>query len=162
MKRFKVLMEWDPTDRVWITYVPSLGHLSTCGATREAAMNATREAIAGYFEAAAKEGIGAGGPATGTCAEAGSGLAHEPGAAREEGVPDRLEGGCEGVDGLLEKTFEFVRRRIKVVVEFQEILLERRGSLSPDPEDGGPLAERIASGKRRFSARSGPEAGSRR
>lgn len=56
-RRFKVLVEWDPEDHVWITYVPSLDHLSTYGATREEALNQTREAILGYLEAAAKEGL---------------------------------------------------------------------------------------------------------
>ena len=56
-RRFKVLVEWDPEERVWITYEPSLGHLSTYGATREEALNQTREAILGYLEAAAKEGL---------------------------------------------------------------------------------------------------------
>lgn len=56
-RRFKVLLEWDPDDRVWVTYVPALNHLSTFGSTREKALQQTREAIVGYLEAAAKEGI---------------------------------------------------------------------------------------------------------
>jgi len=56
-RRFKVLLEWDPDDRVWVTYVPALNHLSTFGSTREEALQQTREAIVGYLEAAAKEGI---------------------------------------------------------------------------------------------------------
>jgi len=58
-RHFKVLLEWDAEDSVWVTYVPSLGHLSTFGKTREEALEMTREAIAGYFEAAAKEGLAA-------------------------------------------------------------------------------------------------------
>jgi predicted RNase H-like HicB family nuclease len=56
-RRFKVLLEWDPDDRIWVTYVPALNHLSTFGSTREEALHQTREAIVGYLEAAAKEGI---------------------------------------------------------------------------------------------------------
>lgn len=57
VRRFKVLMEWDPEDKVWVTYVPALGHLSTYGDTREGALAQTREAIIGYLEAAAKQGL---------------------------------------------------------------------------------------------------------
>jgi hypothetical protein len=28
-RRFKVLLEWDAEDAVWVTYVPALNHLST-------------------------------------------------------------------------------------------------------------------------------------
>jgi predicted RNase H-like HicB family nuclease len=54
---FGVLLEWDPITRVWVTFVPSLDSLSTYGDTREEALEQTREAILGYFEAAAKEGL---------------------------------------------------------------------------------------------------------
>lgn len=54
-RRFHVLIEWDPDDKVWVTYVPALGHLSTYGDTREEALEQTREAVIGYLEAAAKE-----------------------------------------------------------------------------------------------------------
>ena len=57
VRKFKVLIEWDPKDEVWVTYVPVLGHLSTYGDTREEALAQTREAILGYLEAAAKEGL---------------------------------------------------------------------------------------------------------
>lgn len=58
MKRhFQVLVEWDPEDRVWVTHVPALNGLSTFGDTRDEALANTREAIEGYLEAAAKEGI---------------------------------------------------------------------------------------------------------
>jgi len=56
-RRFGVLLEWDPITRVWVTFVPSLDSLSTYGDTREEALEQTREAILGYFEAAAKEGL---------------------------------------------------------------------------------------------------------
>ncbi|MBF0495333.1 MAG: type II toxin-antitoxin system HicB family antitoxin [Deltaproteobacteria bacterium] len=54
---FKVLLEFDKTDNLWVTYVPGLNYLSTFGETREEALQNTREAIAGYFEAAEKEGM---------------------------------------------------------------------------------------------------------
>ncbi len=57
VRRFSVLLEWDSEDKVWVTYVPSLGHLSTYGETRDEALAQTREAIVGYLEAAAKEGL---------------------------------------------------------------------------------------------------------
>lgn len=33
--RFKVLLEGDADESVWVTYVPALNHLSTYGETRE-------------------------------------------------------------------------------------------------------------------------------
>jgi predicted RNase H-like HicB family nuclease len=56
-RRFGVLLEWDSTAQVWVAFVPSLDSLSTYGETREQALEQTREAIVGYFEAAAKEGL---------------------------------------------------------------------------------------------------------
>jgi predicted RNase H-like HicB family nuclease len=56
-RRFQVLIEWDPDDEAWVTYVPSLGHLSSYGDTREEALQQTREAVLGYLEAAAKENL---------------------------------------------------------------------------------------------------------
>jgi predicted RNase H-like HicB family nuclease len=56
-KRFQVEIEWDPSDEVWVTYVPALGHLSTYGETREEALTQTREAVLGYLEAADKDGL---------------------------------------------------------------------------------------------------------
>jgi antitoxin HicB len=56
-RRYKVLLEWDQDDSVWVSYVPDLNYLSTYGDTREQAIEKTREAIEGYVEAAAKEGI---------------------------------------------------------------------------------------------------------
>jgi predicted RNase H-like HicB family nuclease len=56
-RRFKVLLEWDPEAQVWVSFVPALEHLSTFGRTKAEALENTREAIAGYLEAAAKEGI---------------------------------------------------------------------------------------------------------
>lgn len=56
-RRFKVLLAWDADDRAWVTYVPTLGYLSTYSDTRDEALSQTREAILGYLEAAAKEGL---------------------------------------------------------------------------------------------------------
>ncbi len=56
-RRFRVLVEWDREDDVWVTYVPSLGHLSTYGDTREEALEHTREAVLGSLEAAAKSNL---------------------------------------------------------------------------------------------------------
>jgi predicted RNase H-like HicB family nuclease len=57
IRRYGVLIEWDPSAQVWVTFVPSLDSLSTHGDTREEALEQTREAILGYLEAAAKEGL---------------------------------------------------------------------------------------------------------
>ncbi|MGB9867676.1 MAG: type II toxin-antitoxin system HicB family antitoxin [Bacillota bacterium] len=57
LERYKVLLEWEPEDRVWVTYVPDLDWLSTYGETREEALERTEEAVLGYLEAAAKEGL---------------------------------------------------------------------------------------------------------
>lgn len=56
-RRFKVLLEWDADEGLWVSYVPTLGQLSTYGETRDETIEKTREAIVGYLEAAAKEGI---------------------------------------------------------------------------------------------------------
>lgn len=56
-RRFQVEIEWDPSDEVWVTYVPALGHLSTYGETREEALAQTREAVLGYLEAATKNDL---------------------------------------------------------------------------------------------------------
>ena len=50
-----MLIERDPDEKVWVTYVPTLGQLSTYGDTRAEALEQTREAITGYLEAAARE-----------------------------------------------------------------------------------------------------------
>lgn len=49
-RQFQVLLEWDPEDEVWVTYVPHLDFLSTFGDTREEALEHTREAILLYLE----------------------------------------------------------------------------------------------------------------
>ena len=55
--RFKVLLEWDPEDSVWVSYVPALNHLSTFGETRDEVLALTKEAILGYLETAERENI---------------------------------------------------------------------------------------------------------
>ena len=57
LRHYKVLLEWDEEAKAWVSYVPDLNFLSTYGDTREEAIENTREAIEGYVEAAAKEGL---------------------------------------------------------------------------------------------------------
>ena len=52
-----VYVEYDPSENVWVTYVPALDHMSTFGCTRDEALVNTREAMVGYLEAADKEGV---------------------------------------------------------------------------------------------------------
>lgn len=52
---FQVVVELE--DGAFVTYVPALDFASTHGATREEALERTRELIIGYLEAAEKEGI---------------------------------------------------------------------------------------------------------
>ncbi len=52
---FQMLIE--PEDGGFVTFVPALDFASTQGATREQALQRTRELILGYLEAAEKEGI---------------------------------------------------------------------------------------------------------
>jgi predicted RNase H-like HicB family nuclease len=54
---FKVILQFDPEDRAWVSYVPDLENISTYGDSEEEALAHTRELILGYLEAAAKEGI---------------------------------------------------------------------------------------------------------
>ena len=56
-RSFQVVLEWDQESEAWVTYVPSLDFPSTYGQTREEALERTSEAILGYLEAAAKEGL---------------------------------------------------------------------------------------------------------
>ncbi len=56
-RHFKVLIEHDTSQGVWVTSVPSLNWLSTYGDSREQALEETHDAIVGYFEAAAKVGM---------------------------------------------------------------------------------------------------------
>ena len=57
VRSFQVVLELDSEENVWVTYVPTLDFLSTYGETKEEAITNTREAILGYIEAAAKEGL---------------------------------------------------------------------------------------------------------
>jgi predicted RNase H-like HicB family nuclease len=52
---YQVIVE--PEDGAFVTYVPALDFASTFGATRDEALARTREMIAGYLEAADREGI---------------------------------------------------------------------------------------------------------
>ena len=54
---FKIVLEWDAEDRVWVSHVPELGDISTYGDTVEEALAQTREAILGYLETAAEQQI---------------------------------------------------------------------------------------------------------
>lgn len=54
---YKVVLEFDPEEECWVTFVPSLDDISTWGASREEALENTREAITGYLEALKKEGL---------------------------------------------------------------------------------------------------------
>lgn len=56
-RRFRVLIEYDPESRLWVTFVPALNNLSTYGQTRDEALAQTSDAIVGYLETAASEGI---------------------------------------------------------------------------------------------------------
>ena len=56
-RRFKVLIEYDAEEAVWVTYVPALNHISTYGETREEALAQTEDMILGYLETAAEKGI---------------------------------------------------------------------------------------------------------
>ena len=56
-RHFKVILEWDKDDSVWVTYVPALNFLSTFGETRETALEQTKDAIEGYLETARSEGV---------------------------------------------------------------------------------------------------------
>lgn len=56
-RTYSVLLQWDDESRVWVTYVPELGNISTYADTEEQALAATREMILGYLEAAEKENV---------------------------------------------------------------------------------------------------------
>lgn len=52
-----IVLEWDNEDQVWVSHVPNLGDISTYGDTLEEAVVQTREAILGYLETAAEQGL---------------------------------------------------------------------------------------------------------
>ena len=45
VRRFTVLLEYDPEAQLWVTFVPALDYISTYGETREEALDQTREMI---------------------------------------------------------------------------------------------------------------------
>ncbi len=49
---FEIRLEWDPSDRLWVSHVPSLGGLSSYGATSQEGLEMTCEAVLGYLETA--------------------------------------------------------------------------------------------------------------
>lgn len=55
-REFPVVLDWDPDERVWTTYVPGLD-IADWGETREEALEHTREAIALYLESANELGL---------------------------------------------------------------------------------------------------------
>lgn len=57
IRSFQVMLEWDPKEQLWVSYVPALDFLSTYGDTKEETIENTKDAILGYLEAAAKEGL---------------------------------------------------------------------------------------------------------
>ena len=54
---FKVVLQFDPEAKAWVSYVPDLENISTFGFTEDEALDNTKELILGYLEAAALEGI---------------------------------------------------------------------------------------------------------
>jgi predicted RNase H-like HicB family nuclease len=64
---FQVILEQE--DGVYVTFVPALNFASTHGATREQALERTRELILGYLDTAQKEGIAIEIPSAGKRAE---------------------------------------------------------------------------------------------
>ena len=57
VRSFQVMLDWDLKEQLWVSYVPALDFLSTYGDTKEETIENTRDAILGYLEAAAKEGL---------------------------------------------------------------------------------------------------------
>ncbi len=55
-RRFKVLLEWDADDRVWVAIVPSLGNLAALGETKAAVLANVERAIADHLASAASAG----------------------------------------------------------------------------------------------------------
>ncbi len=54
MVKFAVVLEHDIESKVYVTYVPALGGISTYGDTEDEAIERTREMIEGWFKAARK------------------------------------------------------------------------------------------------------------
>jgi predicted RNase H-like HicB family nuclease len=49
LRDLTVQLEWDEETGRWVTYVPELNGISTCGRTQEEALDQTRELILGYL-----------------------------------------------------------------------------------------------------------------
>lgn len=56
-RQFQVFVEYDPSEKAWVTYAPALDHLSTFGSRRDEALENIREATLGYLEAAENVGM---------------------------------------------------------------------------------------------------------
>lgn len=54
---YRVVLEFDPEEESWVTFVPSLDDISTWGKSKEEALENTSEAIVGHLEALKKEGL---------------------------------------------------------------------------------------------------------
>jgi predicted RNase H-like HicB family nuclease len=54
---FKIVLEWDKEDQVWVSHVPDLEGISTYGDTLEEVVAQTRDAILGYLETTAEQGL---------------------------------------------------------------------------------------------------------
>jgi predicted RNase H-like HicB family nuclease len=52
---FKINLEWDAEEQVWVSSVPDLGDISTYGETLEEVIAQTREAVLGYLEIATEK-----------------------------------------------------------------------------------------------------------
>jgi predicted RNase H-like HicB family nuclease len=57
MQRYRVVLEHDRADDVWVTHVPALNGLSTFGPSRAVALERTREAILGYLDVIHETGL---------------------------------------------------------------------------------------------------------
>jgi len=53
----RIVLEWECDDQVWVSHVPGVGGISTYGDTLEEVVAQTREAILGYLETAAEQGL---------------------------------------------------------------------------------------------------------
>jgi predicted RNase H-like HicB family nuclease len=51
----KINLQWDEEERLWVSYVPEGGDLSTYGETLEDVIAQTREVVLGYLETAAEQ-----------------------------------------------------------------------------------------------------------
>jgi len=54
---FKVLLEWDGENGEWVTYVPTLSFITSCGSTKEEALECAKKAIGAYLVDAENEGL---------------------------------------------------------------------------------------------------------